>query len=136
MASRWLLALQPSHQTPSSTTTHIHHPGTRQEPPWKRGTIIGSLGSVISGMEPTIASFLAYASEKKLSRTSERFGHGAIEGVACPEAATHASVECDFIPTMSLGIPGDAVMALLLGALLTQGTTPGPQLISEHADIF
>jgi putative tricarboxylic transport membrane protein len=104
--------------------------------PWIRGTVIGSLCSVIPGMGPTIASFVAYASEKKLSRTPERFGHGAIEGVACPEAATHASVQCDFIPTMSLGIPGDAVMALLLGALLIQGITPGPQLISEHADIF
>jgi putative tricarboxylic transport membrane protein len=56
--------------------------------------------------------------------------------VACPEAATHSAVQGDFIPTMSLGIPGDAVMALLLGALMIQGIVPGPQLISEHPDIF
>ena len=59
-----------------------------------------------------------------------------IEGVACPEASTHSSVQGDFIPTMSLGIPGDAVMALILGALMIQGIVPGPQLISEHPDIF
>ena len=64
------------------------------------------------------------------------FGTGLIEGVVCPEAATHSSVQGDFIPTMSLGIPGDAVMALLLGALMIQGIVPGPQLISQHPDIF
>jgi putative tricarboxylic transport membrane protein len=104
--------------------------------PWIRGTLIGSLCSLIPGTGPTIASFVAYATEKKISKTPERFGHGAIEGVACPEAATHSSVQGDFIPTMSLGIPGDAVMALLLGALVIQGITPGPQLIVEHPDIF
>ncbi len=104
--------------------------------PWIRGTIIGSLCSLIPGTGPTIASFVAYATEKKISRTPERFGHGAIEGVACPEAATHSSVQADFIPTMSLGIPGDAVMALLLGALMIHGITPGPRLIVEHPDIF
>ncbi|MGB7077351.1 MAG: tripartite tricarboxylate transporter permease, partial [Xanthobacteraceae bacterium] len=84
----------------------------------------------------TIASFVAYAAEKKISKTPEKFGTGLIEGVVCPEAATHSSVQGDFIPTMSLGIPGDAVMALLLGALMIQGIVPGPQLISQHADIF
>jgi putative tricarboxylic transport membrane protein len=104
--------------------------------PWIRGTLIGSLCSLIPGTGPTIASFVAYASEKRISRSPERFGHGAIEGVACPEAATHSSVQADFIPTMSLGIPGDAVMALLLGALMIQGIAPGPRLIVEHPDIF
>jgi TctA family transporter len=101
-----------------------------------RGTLIGSLCALIPGTGPTIASFVSYAIEKRVSKTPERFGHGAIEGVACPEAATHSSVQGDFIPTMSLGIPGDAAMALLLGALLVQGITPGPQLISDHPDIF
>jgi TctA family transporter len=101
-----------------------------------RGTIIGSLCALIPGTGPTIASFVAYATEKKVSKTPERFGYGALEGVACPEAATHSSVQGDFIPTMSLGIPGDAVMALLLGALIIQGIVPGPQLISQHPDIF
>ncbi len=104
--------------------------------PVLRGTVIGSLCSCIPGTGPTIASFVAYAAEKKISKTPERFGHGAIEGVAAPEASTHSSVQGDFIPTMSLGIPGDAVMALLLGALIIHGITPGPRLIVEHPDIF
>jgi TctA family transporter len=104
--------------------------------PTLRGTIAGSLCSLIPGTGPTIASFVAYAAEKKASKTPEKFGTGMLEGVACPEAATHSSVQGDFIPTMSLGIPGDAVMALLLGALMIQGIVPGPQLISQHPDIF
>ena len=104
-------------------------------PMW-RGTIIGSLCALIPGTGPTIASFVAYATEKKISKHPELFGTGLIEGVVCPEAATHSSVQGDFIPTMSLGIPGDAVMALLLGALMIQGIVPGPQLISQHPDIF
>jgi putative tricarboxylic transport membrane protein len=104
--------------------------------PMLRGTIIGSLCALIPGTGPTIASFVSYATEKKISKTPELFGTGMIEGVACPEASTHSSVQGDFIPTMSLGIPGDSVMALLLGALMIQGIVPGPQLISEHPDIF
>jgi putative tricarboxylic transport membrane protein len=104
--------------------------------PILRGTLIGSLCSLIPGTGPTIASFVAYAAEKKISKTPDRFGHGAIEGVASPEASTHSAVQGDFIPTMSLGIPGDAVMALLMGALMIQGITPGPRLIVEHPDIF
>jgi TctA family transporter len=104
-------------------------------PMW-RGTIVGSLCSLIPGTGPTIASFVAYATEKKISKHPDKFGTGLIEGVVCPEAATHSSVQGDFIPTMSLGIPGDAVMALLLGALMIQGIVPGPQLISQHPDIF
>jgi putative tricarboxylic transport membrane protein len=104
--------------------------------PMLRGTIVGSLCALIPGTGPTIASFVAYATEKKVSRTPEKFGTGMIEGVVCPETSTHSSVQGDFIPTMSLGIPGDAVMALLLGALMIQGIVPGPQLISQHPDIF
>lgn len=108
----------------------------RALPPILRGTVIGSLCSLIPGTGPTIASFIAYAAEKKISKTPERFGHGAIEGVAAPEASTHSAVQGDFIPTMSLGIPGDAVMALLLGALMIHGIQPGPRLIVEQPDIF
>jgi putative tricarboxylic transport membrane protein len=104
--------------------------------PILRGTIIGSLCSLIPGTGPTIASFVAYAAEKKISRSPERFGTGAIEGVAAPEASTHSAVQGDFIPTMSLGIPGDAVMALILGALIIHGITPGPRLIVEQPDLF
>ena len=104
--------------------------------PMVRGTLIGTLFGAMPGTGPTITTFIAYAFERKISKTPERFGHGAIEGVAAPEAASHSKTQVDFIPTMSLGIPGDAVMALLLGALLIQGIQPGPQLISEHADLF
>jgi putative tricarboxylic transport membrane protein len=104
--------------------------------PMVRGTLIGTLFGAIPGTGPTITTFIAYALERKISRNPERFGQGAIEGVAGPEASAHAKTQVDFIPTMSLGIPGDAVMALLLGALLIQGYQPGPQLITEHADLF
>jgi putative tricarboxylic transport membrane protein len=104
--------------------------------PMLRGTVIGSLCSLVPGTGPVIASFAAYAVEKKVSKDPTQFGNGAIQGVAAPEAATHSSVQADFIPTMTLGIPGDAVMALILGALIIQGVEPGPQLISAHPDIF
>jgi TctA family transporter len=104
--------------------------------PMIRGTLIGSLCALVPGTGPTIASFIAYATEKKLSKTPEKFGTGMIAGVAAPEASTHSSVQGDFIPTMSIGIPGDSAMALLLGALLIQGIQPGPLLIREHPDIF
>jgi TctA family transporter len=108
----------------------------RAFPAMIRGTLTGALCALIPGTGPTIASFVAYAGEKKLSRRRNELGHGAIEGVAGPEAATHTSVQADFIPTMSLGIPGDTVMALMLGALIIQGIQPGPQLVAEHPDIF
>ena len=104
--------------------------------PILRGTLVGSLCSPIPGTGPTIASFVAYAAEKRLSRDPGKFGRGAIAGVASPEASTHSAVQGDFIPTMSLGIPGDAVMALILGALIIQGIQPGPQLMTEHPDVF
>ena len=104
--------------------------------PIVRGTTVGVLFGAMPGTGPTITTFIAYALEKKISRTPHRFGHGALEGVAAPEAASHSKTQVDFIPTMSLGIPGDPVMALILGALLIQGIQPGPQLISDHPDIF
>ena len=104
--------------------------------PMVRGTLVGTVFGAMPGTGPTITTFIAYALEKKISRSPGRFGHGAIEGVAAPEAASHSKTQVDFIPTMSLGIPGDAVMALILGALLIQGIQPGPQLITEHADLF
>jgi putative tricarboxylic transport membrane protein len=104
--------------------------------PMLRGTLIGTLFGAMPGTGPTITTFIAYAVERRISKTPERFGHGALEGVASPEAASHSKTQVDFIPTMSIGIPGDAVMALLLGALIIQGIQPGPQLISEHPDLF
>ncbi len=104
--------------------------------PTLRGTAVGVLFGAMPGTGPTITTFIAYALERKISKTPERFGKGAIEGVAAPEAAAHAKTQVDFIPTMSLGIPGDAIMALILGALIIKGITPGPALITEHPDLF
>ncbi|MDE2200067.1 MAG: tripartite tricarboxylate transporter permease [Rhodospirillales bacterium] len=105
-------------------------------PAMLRGTLVGTLFGAMPGTGPTITTFIAYALERRIARKPERFGHGAIEGVASPEAASHSKTQIDFIPTMSLGIPGDAVMALILGALILKGIQPGPQLITEHPDIF
>jgi len=104
--------------------------------PILRGTMVGTVFGAMPGTGPTITTFIAYALERRIARDPSRFGQGAIEGVASPEAAAHAKTQLDFIPTMSLGIPGDPVMALLLGALLIHGIQPGPMLITEHADIF
>ena len=104
--------------------------------PMVRGTMVGTLFGAMPGTGPTITTFIAYALERKVSKTPERFGKGALEGVASPEASSHSKTQVDFIPTMTLGIPGDAVMALILGALVIKGVQPGPQLISEHPDIF
>ncbi len=101
-----------------------------------RGTAIGAAFGILPGTGPTIASFIAYATEKKVAKNPERFGRGAIEGIASPEAATSASTQTSFIPTLSLGIPGDPVMALMLGALIIHGIQPGPQMVVEHADMF
>ena len=104
--------------------------------PMLRGTAVGTFFGALPGTGPTITTFVAYALEGKVSKHPEKFGHGAIEGVASPEAASHSKTQVDFIPTMTLGIPGDEVMALMLGALLIQGIQPGPQLIISHPDIF
>ncbi|CAN5921346.1 tripartite tricarboxylate transporter permease [soil metagenome] len=104
--------------------------------PMVRGTMVGTVFGAMPGTGPTITTFIAYALERKISKTPEKFGKGMLAGVASPEAASHSKTQVDFIPTMSLGIPGDAVMALILGALIIKGIQPGPQLISEHPDIF
>lgn len=104
--------------------------------PMARGTGVGVLFGAMPGTGPTITSFISYALEQKVSKTPEKFGTGMLAGVASPEASTHSKTQVDFIPTLSLGIPGDVVMALILGALLIQGIQPGPQLITEHPDIF
>lgn len=104
--------------------------------PTVRGSFIGFLIGALPGAGPSIAAFMAYAAEVRLSRTPERFGKGAVEGIAAPEAANNASVQSAFIPTLSLGIPGDAVMAVLLGALMIHGIVPGPHFINEQPDMF
>jgi len=104
--------------------------------PIVRGTGIGAFLGVLPGTGPAIASFSSYMIEKKLSKTPERFGKGAIEGVAGPESANNADAQCKFIPTLTLGIPASAVMALMLGALTIQGIAPGPQVMTQKPDLF
>ncbi len=104
--------------------------------PIARGSAIGAVLGILPGTGATIASFMSYAVEKRVSKTPQRFGRGAIEGIAGPESANNAAAQTSFIPTMSLGIPGDSVMALMLGALIIHGIQPGPQMVTEHADLF
>lgn len=101
-----------------------------------RGTGIGSFFGILPGTGGTLASFMSYALEKKIAKDPSRFGRGAIEGVTGPEAANSSGVQTAFIPTLTLGIPGDAVMALMLGAMLIHNIQPGPQLIIEHPTVF
>ncbi len=114
---------------------------TRQEwgqlwKPTARGAVIGSFVGALPGTGPAIASFMAYALEKKIADDPSRFGRGAIEGISAPEAANNASVQAAFIPTLSLGIPGDAVVAVMLGAMMLHGITPGPNLIRNEPELF
>ncbi|QCI99968.1 tripartite tricarboxylate transporter permease [Agrobacterium larrymoorei] len=104
--------------------------------PTLRGTALGSFFGVLPGAGQVISSFAAYMLEKKISKNPERFGTGAIEGVAAPEAANNAAAQTAFIPTLTLGIPGSATMALMLGALMIQGITPGPQVMTSHPSLF
>jgi putative tricarboxylic transport membrane protein len=104
--------------------------------PIARGTIVGFLVGLIPGPSNTISSFVSYAIEKRLSKHPERFGHGAIEGVAGPESANNSACAGNFIPVLTLGIPTSAVMAVILGALIIHGVSPGPLLIKNNPDIF
>ncbi|MEQ9811318.1 MAG: tripartite tricarboxylate transporter permease [Azospirillaceae bacterium] len=104
--------------------------------PAARGSLIGSALGALPGTGPTIAAFSAYTVEKKIARDPSRFGTGIIEGVVAPEASNNAAAQTAFIPTLTLGIPGSATMALILGALMIHGIPPGPALMSENADLF
>ena len=104
--------------------------------PIARGSVLGFFLGILPGGGALISSFVAYAMEKKLSRTPERFGQGAIEGVAGPETANNSATGGAFIPLLTLGIPANVVMAMLLGALLIHGMQPGPMLLQTHPDLF
>ena len=104
--------------------------------PIMRGTALGAFFGTLPGAGPTIAAFSSYAIEKKLAKRPEEFGTGRIEGVAGPEAANNAAAQCAFIPTLALGIPGSATMALMLGALTIQGIAPGPQVMTQRPELF
>ena len=104
--------------------------------PMARGTVLGFFLGILPGGGAVISSFASYALEKRLSKTPERFGRGAIEGVAGPEAANNAAAGGAFIPLMTLGIPPNVVMALLLGAFIIHGLQPGPLLMTQNPTLF
>jgi len=104
--------------------------------PIMRGSVLGFLIGILPGAGAILASFTAYALEKRCSKTPEQFGTGMIEGVAGPESANNSAVSGGFIPLFTLGIPSNAIMALLLGAMLIHGLQPGPMLLSEHPEMF
>ena len=101
-----------------------------------RGSVIGSFLGILPGGGPVIAQFAAYAVDKKVSKYKHEIGHGAIEGVAGQAAADEAAARTSFIPLMSIGIPENAVMALMMAAFIIKGIQPGPKLIAEHPDLF
>src|SRR5216684_785068 len=100
-----------------------------------RGTIMGSLVGILPGGGAVIASFAAYTFEKRISKHPERFGNGAIEGVAAPESANNAAAQTSFIPLLTLGIPPNAVMALMVGAMTIHGIVPGPQVMQKQPEL-
>lgn len=104
--------------------------------PMFRGSAIGSFFGALPGTGSTIAAFLSYVVEKRVSAEPERFGKGAIEGIMAPEAANNAADQTAFIPTLALGIPGSPTMALMLGVLIIHGITPGPGLIDNEPALF
>jgi putative tricarboxylic transport membrane protein len=101
-----------------------------------RGTLIGFFIGIIPGGGAVISSLVSYAVEKRRSKHPEQFGHGAIEGVAGPESANNAASSSSFIPLLTLGIPGNAAIAMIFAALMIHGITPGPFLVKEHPDVF
>jgi len=99
-----------------------------------RGTVMGFLVGVLPGAGPTVASFLAYTVEKKISKHPEQFGKGAIEGVASPESANNAAATAAMVPMLTLGIPGSATTAIMLGGLMMWGLRPGPMLFEKNPE--
>ena len=104
--------------------------------PILRGTALGSFLGILPGGGALLSSFASYTVEKKVSKHPEQFGKGAIEGVAGPESANNAGAQTSFIPMLTLGIPGNAVMALMIGALMIQGIAPGPQVMTDKPELF
>jgi len=104
--------------------------------PILRGTALGSVLGILPGGGAMLSSFSAYSLEKKMSPNSAQFGHGAIEGVAAPESANNAGAQTSFIPMLTLGIPSNPVMALMIGAMIIQGIQPGPAVMTEQPGLF
>lgn len=108
----------------------------RSYPAMFRGSVLGSALGALPGVGPSIAAFMSYAVEKKVAKNPAEFGHGAVQGISAPESANNAAAQTAFVPSLSLGIPGDAVMAIMLGALIIHGIQPGPMLITEQPEMF
>jgi putative tricarboxylic transport membrane protein len=104
--------------------------------PMIRGSVTGFFLGILPGGGAVLSSFISYGTEKRLSKTPEQFGKGAIAGVAAPEAANNSAAQAAFIPLLTLGVPANAVMAILLGALMIHGVSPGPLMIQNHPDLF
>ncbi|WP_019142524.1 tripartite tricarboxylate transporter permease [Noviherbaspirillum massiliense] len=108
----------------------------RMVAPVLRGTVLGSALGILPGGGAMLSSFAAYSLEKKVSKNSAEFGKGAIEGVAAPESANNAGAQTSFIPMLTLGIPSNPVMALMIGAMIIQGIQPGPAVMTEQPALF
>ena len=108
----------------------------RMVAPVLRATGLGSALGILPGGGHVLAAFASYSVEKRLSKRPEEFGHGAIEGVAGPESANNAAAQTSFIPLLTLGLPAHPVMALMIGAFIIQGITPGPDVITEQPALF
>src|SRR2546425_1011684 len=101
-----------------------------------RGTVLGSILGVLPGGGALLASFAAYTLEKKVARKPRAFGHGDIRGVAAPESANNAGAQTSFIPMLTLGIPSNPTMAMMIGALMIHGISPGPRVMTERPELF
>ncbi len=129
-------------RTPRPRTTPLREMlPTRQElgraaPAWLRGTGIGFLVGLVPGPAATLSTFMAYRLERAVSKRPEEFGHGAVEGVAGPEAANNAAATSGLVPLLSLGIPFSPVLALVMAAMMVHGVQPGPLLITQRPDVF
>ena len=123
----------------TNKVTHLYPTKQDLKDSWAaimRGTALGSALGILPGGGALLASFGAYTLEKKVSKNPEKFGKGAIQGVAGPESANNAGAQTSFIPMLTLGIPSNAVMALMIGALMIQGIAPGPQVMNEKPELF
>ena len=122
--------------TKISTLMPTREDWKRMVAPILRGTLLGSAVGILPGSGSVMGSFAAYALEKKVSKNSAEFGSGAIEGVAAPESANNAGAQTSFIPMLTLGIPSNPVMALMIGAMIIHGIQPGPMVMTEQPALF
>ena len=133
------LELKDQREIFTSKVTHLYPTKLDMKDSWAailRGTALGSMLGILPGGGALLASFGAYTLEKKVSKHPERFGKGAIQGVAAPESANNAAAQTSFIPLLTLGLPAHPVMALLVGAFIIQGIVPGPNVIQDEPALF